>query len=146
MVEDQGIDTLDELHFLKNDVETLRKNVKHPGGAAGGNNRSANLGHLFSQKSEMNIKLAAYYLQSSEKISWACQPADFTVQAICTIRELHDSDVNWDDPKAPMINERDWPKTFDGIGEFFHNCYGATNIPLSYIIRKDSTPEQHLTV
>ena len=35
MVEDQGIDTLDDLCFLKDgDVETLCKNVKHPGGAA----------------------------------------------------------------------------------------------------------------
>ena len=36
MVEDQGIETLDDLCFLKDgDVETLCKNVKWPGGAAG---------------------------------------------------------------------------------------------------------------
>ena len=36
MVEDQGIDTLDDLCFLKDgDVETLFKNVKCSGGAAG---------------------------------------------------------------------------------------------------------------
>ena len=63
MVEGQGIDTLDDLCFLKDsDVETLCKNVKHQGGAAGGNNRSASLGHLVSQKAEINIKLAAYCL------------------------------------------------------------------------------------
>ena len=46
MVEDQGIDTLDDLCFLKHsDVETLCKNVKCPGGAAGSSNRGANLGH-----------------------------------------------------------------------------------------------------
>ena len=39
MVEDQGIDTLDDLCFLQDgDVETLCKNVKCPGCAAGGNN------------------------------------------------------------------------------------------------------------
>ena len=54
----------------------------------------------------MNIKLAAYYLQYSEKMSQAHQPTDLTVQAICTIRELCESDGNWDDPKVPMINER----------------------------------------
>ena len=49
MVEDQGIDTLDEVHFLKDhNVETLCKSVKCPGGAALGNKRSANLGHLVS--------------------------------------------------------------------------------------------------
>ena len=37
MVEDEGIDTLDDLCFLNDgDVETLCKNVKCPGGAAGG--------------------------------------------------------------------------------------------------------------
>ena len=70
MVEDQGIETLDELCFLKDgDVETLCKIVKCPGGSAGRNNRRANLGHLVSQKAEMNIKLAAYYWRYSEKIS-----------------------------------------------------------------------------
>ena len=60
VVEDQGIDPLDDLCFLKDgDVETLYKNAKCPGGAAGGNNRGANLGHLVSQKAEMNTKLAA---------------------------------------------------------------------------------------
>ena len=57
----------------------------------------------------MNIKLTVDFLQYSEKISQAHQPADLTVQAINTIMELHDSDGNWDDPKAHMINERDWP-------------------------------------
>ena len=70
MVEDQGIDTLDDLCFLKDgDVETLCQSVKCTGGAAGHNSRSANLGHLVIQKAEMNIKLVAYYLQYSEKIS-----------------------------------------------------------------------------
>ena len=104
MVEDQGIDTLDDICVLK-DVETLSKNVKHPGDAAGGNNRGANLGHLVSQKTEMNIKLAAYYLRYSEKISQVCQATDLTVQAICTIRVLCDSDGNWDNRKAPIIKE-----------------------------------------
>ena len=44
MMEDEGIDTLEDLCFLKDgDVETLCKNVKCPGGEAGGNNRGANL-------------------------------------------------------------------------------------------------------
>ena len=104
-VEDQGIDTLDDLCFLKDgDVETLCKNVKPPGGAAGGNNRGANLGHLVSKKAEMNIQLAAYYLRYSEKISQVRQPTDLTVQVFCTIRDLCDSDGNCYDPKAPMIN------------------------------------------
>ena len=53
---------------------------------------------------------------------------------------MRDSDGNWDDPNAPIINERDWPKTFDGIDEFFRKCYGS--IPLAYIIRKETTPKE----
>ena len=102
MVEDQGIDTLEDLCFLKDAVvETLCKNVKCPGSAAGGNNRGANLGHLVSQKAEMNINLAAYYLQYSEKIFQAHPPSDLTIQAIHTIRESHGSNGNWDDPRPP---------------------------------------------
>ena len=102
MVEDQGVESLDDPCFLKDgDIETLCKNIKCSGGAAGGNNRGANLGHLVSQKAEMNIKLAAYYLRYSEKISCVCQPTDLIVQAICTIRDLHDSDGNWNDPRLP---------------------------------------------
>ena len=41
-----------------------------------------------------------------------------------------------------MINERDWPKTFDWIDEFFRKCYGIASIPLAYIIRKDATPKE----
>ena len=137
IVEDLGIDTLNDLCFLKDaDVETLCKNVKCLGGAAGGNNRGANIGHLVSQKAEMNIKLAAYYLRYSEKISRVYQTTDLTVQAIHTIRGLCDSDGNWDDPKTPMINERDWPKTSDGMDEFCKNCFGITSIPLAYIIQE----------
>ena len=45
MVENQGIDTLDELCFLKDgDVEILCKNGKCLGGPAGVNNRSTNDG------------------------------------------------------------------------------------------------------
>ena len=40
-----------------------------------------------------------------------------------------------------MINERDWPNTFDTIDEFFCKCFGITNIPFTYVIRKDSTPK-----
>ena len=72
MVEDQGTD---DLCFLKDgDVETLCKNVKCIGGAAGRNNRGANLGHLVSQKAEMNIKLAAYYLRYSERYLKSASP------------------------------------------------------------------------
>ena len=44
--------------------------------------------------------------------------------------------------QGPMINERDWPNTFDGTDEFSHKCYGIISVHSAYIIRKDSTPEE----
>ena len=47
---------------------------QRPGGAAGGNNRGANLGHLVSQKAEMNIKLAADYLDILKRYLESASP------------------------------------------------------------------------
>ena len=35
-----------------------------------------------------------------------------------------------------MINDRNWPRTFDAIDEYFRNSFGMTNIPLVYITRE----------
>ena len=67
--------------------------------------------------------------------------ANFDMPAL-EMQTFANSDGNWDDPKAPIINEKDCQKTFDGIHEFFSKCYGITSIPLSYIIRKDITPKE----
>ena len=83
IVDQQGINSLEELHFLLDeDVEMLCRNVKHPGGQAlaGG----ANLGQLISQHMEKNIKLAAYWLHYSERVSRPRQIADIMV-AKCSI-------------------------------------------------------------
>ena len=69
MVEDKGIDMMDDLCFLKDgDIETLCKNVKHLGGAMG-EQQGSQLRTSGQPKAEMNIKLAVYYLRYSEKIS-----------------------------------------------------------------------------
>ena len=69
IVDDQGINWLHSLHYLTDtDIETLCKNVKHPGGVAAGDGGGANLGHMITHQVEMNIKLAAYWLQYSEMI------------------------------------------------------------------------------
>ena len=37
---------------------------------------------------------------------------------------------------------RGWPKTFDGMDEFFCKWYGITSIPLAFIIKNDSTHKE----
>ena len=89
IVDNQDNNRLHELHYLTNtDVETLCKNVKYLGGVAAGNGSRANLGHMISHQMEMNIKLAAYWLWYSEKISLPRIGADVPVPVVRFIRAL----------------------------------------------------------
>ena len=86
IVDDQGINQLHEFcYHTDTDIETLCKNVKHPGRVAAGDGGGANLFHMISHWVEMNIKLAAYWLQYSEKISRPRIGADVTVPAVRSI-------------------------------------------------------------
>ena len=137
IVDDQGINRLHELRYLTDtDIETLCKNVKPPGRVAAGNGGGANLGHMISHRAEMNIKLAAYWLQYSEKISHPRIGADLTVPVVRSIRALRDAEGTCDDPSAPTINDRNWPRTFHAIDEYFQNSFGMTNIPLAHVMRE----------
>ena len=135
IVDDQGINQLHELHYLTDtDIETLCKNVKHPGGVGAGNGGGANLGHMISHWAEMNIKLAAYWY--SEKISHPRIGADVTVPVVRSIHALQDAEGTYDDPSAPTIDDQNWPRTFHAINEYFWNSFSMTNIPLVYVTRE----------
>ena len=141
IVDDQGINRLHELRYLTDtDVETLYKNVKCLGRVTAGDGSGANLGHMISHQVEMNIKLAAYWLWYSEKISHPRIGADVSVPAVGSIHALRDAEGTYDDPSAPMIDDRNWPRTFDAIDEYFQNLFGMTNIPLMYITREHVEP------
>ena len=53
----------------------------------------------------MNIKLVAYWLQYSEKISHPRIGADVTVPVVRSIRALQDAEGTYDDPSAPTIDD-----------------------------------------
>jgi ribosomal protein S13 len=58
IVEDQGIDSLEEIALLKDDeITALCKIVRRPGGVDGDE------GHTVSQKAEKNLKLGAYLIK-----------------------------------------------------------------------------------
>ena len=137
-VDQQGINSLEELCFLLDeDVETLYRNVKHPGGQtlAGG----ANLGQLISQCTEKNIKLVAYWLHYSEKVSRPRQIADITVANVQSIHLLMETEGNYEEAAAPTIDDNNWPKTADALNEYCWNTYGLTKIPLLYIVNGTET-------
>ena len=141
IIDDQGINRLHELCYLTDtDVETLCKNVKRPGGVAAGDGDGANLGHMIIHQVEMNIKLDAYWLWYSEKMSRLRIAGDVTVPVVRSICALQDAQGTYDDPSAPTIDDRNWPRTFDAIDEYFQNSFGMTNIPLAYITREHVEP------
>ena len=141
IVDDQGINRLHELRYLTDtDIKTLCKNVKCLGGVAAGNGGGANLGHMISHLAEMNIKVAVYWLRYSEKLSRPRIGADVTVPVVRSICALRDAEGTYDDPSAPMIDDRNWSRTFDAIDEYFQNSFGMTNIPLAYITREHIKP------
>ena len=64
IIQDQGIDSFDEVCLLKSsDVETLCKTIHHPGGTIQhGNQDVPNPGISVSALAESNLKIAAWYL------------------------------------------------------------------------------------
>ena len=140
-VDEQEINSIDELHFLMDaDVETLCRNIKRPGGVTAAPAAGANLGHMISQRAQKNINLAAYWLCHSEQISRTHEPADITDVNICSIWVLRDTEDSYEDATPPVIDDKDWPRTMDALREYFHNTYGITKIPLLYMVRQQEAP------
>ena len=141
IVDDQGIDDLDELRVLKDDeIGNLCKVVRRPGGTMndGNGNPIPATGNPVSFRAENNIKLAAYWLRHQVRVSRETATADITLASVRSTRHLRDLEAQRgdDEPKEPTIDPKDWPKTIEAIEEYFRSSYGITNIPLAYVIRQ----------
>ena len=139
IVDNQGIDSIEELRLLTDsEVEILCKVVRRPGGAAA-NGAGQNLGTSVSLRAENNLKLAAYWLQYREKTSQATLSNQITLENVRGIRGLHDWQTNHSEPTAPdnIINAKDWTKTLEALREYLRGCLGVTGIPLAYVIREN---------
>lgn len=139
---DQGIDSLDEIRYLKDsEVENLCKVIRRPGGTINnpaGEGNIPNPGESVSLRAENNLKLMAYYLRHRARVSRQTQPADITLENIRSVKELRESEENYEQPEdLPKVNDRDWPKTMEAIQEYLRTRLGEHNIPLAYVIRKE---------
>lgn len=155
IVNEQGISTIEELRLLTEDeIETLCKTVRRPGGtvvpqAAPGAAAAAapapvpNPGTAISLRAETNIKLANYYCKYRQKTSRATTPAEITLQNVRSITGLREWEQNHTDLKAPpnIINNKNWPKTFEAIVELLRANLGVTGIPLAYVVRDTEAVE-----
>jgi hypothetical protein len=146
IVSDQGINTLEEIRFLTDpDVERVIKAVRRPGGMIAAPvtvpptlaTAQINPGIPVSILAEGNLKLACYWLRLQEKMARTITPAQVVAGVFRLARGMRESDLLHTDPiKYPIIDDEDWSKTMDTIGEFLNAFHGESGIPLGYVIRK----------
>ena len=144
LVDEQGMDTLDEIKLLTDDeVESLCKVIRRPGGTipapnVGGAPIPAP-GVQVNLRAEGHLKLLAFYLRHMERVSRTVTPASITLDVIRTLRELREFELSYKVPDldAPTINAKDWPKTMESIEEYLRSILGERKIPLAYVVRKN---------
>jgi hypothetical protein len=158
IVDEQGLDSLDEIRLLTDDeIDSLCKVIRRPGGQIPGPNPGDppvnNPGTPVNLRAENHLKLLAFYLRHQERVSRRAAAADITLDTIRALRELRDFELSYrppDDP--PAINAKDWPKTMESLHEYLRSYLGDRKIPLAYVVRKDEAvpdddpPGQYATV
>ncbi|KAI2500398.1 hypothetical protein MHU86_14069 [Fragilaria crotonensis] len=143
LVEEQGIDSLEEVKLLSDDeIQSLCKVIRRPGGTIPGAAGAApvnNPGVQVNQRAEGHLKLLSFYLRHQERVSRAVNAPDITLAVIRTIRELREFESTYKAPTGdlPVINTKDWPKTMEAIEEYLRSVLGERKIPLAYVVRKD---------
>jgi hypothetical protein len=148
IVDEQGIDLLDELRILKDEMITnLCKVICHPGGQIANpnplqqGNISSNPGIIVSLCAESNMKLVKWMIMHRMlHISCPCQPDDVTLAALQAFTKMHKYELNHTNPEMkPTIDEKDWPKMFESISQYFTLKPGKLHIPLAYVICEQVT-------
>lgn len=148
LVEEQGMDSLDEIKLLSDDeIESLCKVIHRPGGMIpappggpeGGAANIPNPGVSVNLRAEGHLKLLAFYLRHQARDSRVVSIAGITLNSIRTVRELREFESTYkvsSDTNLLSINAKDWPKTMESIEEYLRSYLGERKIPLAYVIRK----------
>ena len=147
LVEEQGMDNLDEIRLLTDDeIESLCKVIRRPGGtipppagAAAGAANVANPGVPVNQRAETHLKLCAFFLRHQVRVSREVTIPAITLDAIRTVRELREFESSYKKPEGtPTINAKDWPKTMEQLMSTFARFSGnaRSHLPTSFARKK----------
>jgi len=125
IVADHGIASLtDLLRFESSDIDTLCKNIQHPGGtiAARGNQQVPNPGMPISTMAQSNLKLATFWLMHClERVQRPTTPADVTRDAIDPFSRQQKTEETYEPPtEPPKIDEKNWVKMMEAMEEWLH--------------------------
>ena len=131
IVDNQGMDSLEEIRLLSDDeIENLCNVIRRPGGTIPGPAPDAppvnNPGSPVSLQAENHLKLLAFFLRYQVGVNKVTVPADITLETIREFRQLRDFESTYktpDDP--PTINAiLDWPKTMESLSEYLRSYLG----------------------
>jgi hypothetical protein len=137
IVDEQGIDSLDELWIWMRRSRTSARSIHHPGGQIANPNllqqgNIRNPGSSVPLCVESNMTLAKWMIVHKPlHISHPCQPGDVTLAVMQAFTEMREYKLNHTNPETkPMIDDKDWPKTFESI----------KHPSAAYIIHEQVTP------
>ena len=144
------MDEITELALLSDtECESLCKLVRRPGGlipnpnaAAAGQPPMINApGHTVSMRAVTNLKLACFFIRHHVRTSRSCSAATVILADIRTLRDLKALEEAYTIPDSPpSINEKNWPKTLEGLVLWVAKHLGVKKTPLQYIIRTKQNP------
>jgi hypothetical protein len=126
---------------MHDEITNLCKVIRRPSGqianpdpAQHGN--IPNPGIMVSLRAEHNTKLARYMLMHRTIcIARPCNHADITLDAVHAFAKMCDYELNYENPeRKPTIDDKDWPKTFEALEQYFTLKCGEYHIPLAYVI------------
>ena len=123
LVDDQDMDTLEELSILTDDeCESLCKLVRHPGGTipnrnmavAGSPARIPDPGLVVPMSTVTNLNLAYYYVCHLERISRVLAPVNVTLTRARNMKALRLKELAREDPTdVPLIKTTNLSKTLE---------------------------------
>ena len=152
IVQREAVTTLEELALLTDDeIKSLCSIIRKPGGdvlnpaytdaegnpVAGEAERIADRGSNISFRAESYLKMTAYFLRYKERTSRPLLHNDVQRDAVRRLQILKRKEDEHEDVEAPKIDPKDWPRTIEGLEEYFRGCQGTTTkIPLAYVFRE----------
>ncbi len=91
---------------------------------------------MVSLCAEHNTKLVRYMLMHHTIcIMHPCNHADITLDAVHAFAKMCDYELNYENPKTKLtIDDKDWPKTFEALEQYFTLKHGEYHIPLANVI------------
>jgi hypothetical protein len=128
---------------MHDEITNLCKVIRRPSGQIANPDPAQqgiipNPGIMVSLRAEHNTKLARYMLMHRTIcIARPRNHADITLDAVRAFAKMCDYKLNYENPeRKPTINDKDWPKTFEALEQYFTLKCGEYHIPLAYVIRE----------